>query len=57
MAYVKRSLQLGIRMGNEEVGLSEYPYIFVIGDAANAFGALKHGNAAWGQVSGSNVHA
>jgi len=26
--------------------------MFVIGDAADAFGALKSGNAAWGQVSG-----
>ena len=39
-------------MDNGEVRLSEYPHIFVIGDAADAFGALKSGSAAWGQVSG-----
>ena len=47
------SLQLGTKTGDEEVRLSEYPHIFVIGDAADAFGALKSGSAAWGQVSGS----
>ena len=46
------SLQLGTKMDNGEVRLSEYPHIFVIGDAADAFGALKSGSAAWGQVSG-----
>ena len=51
-AYVTRSLQLGIRTDNGGVELSEYPRVFVIGDAADAFGALKSGNAAWGQVSG-----
>lgn len=55
-AYVTRSLQLGIGTGDGEVGLSGYPHIFVIGDAADAFGALKSGNAAWGQVSGP-LHA
>jgi len=51
-AYVTPSLQLGIKTDNGEVLLSEYPHIFVIGDAADAFGALKSGSAAWGQVSG-----
>lgn len=50
-AYVVPSLQLGTKMDNGEVRLSEYPHIFVIGDAADAFGALKSGSAAWGQVS------
>ena len=45
------SLQLGTKADNGEVRLSEYPHIFVIGDAADAFGALKSGSAAWGQVS------
>lgn len=49
-AYVMRSLQLGIRTDDGGVELSEYPHIFVIGDAADAFGALKSGNAAWGQA-------
>ena len=38
-------------MDDGEVRLSEYPHIFVIGDAADAFGALKSGSAAWGQVN------
>ena len=46
------SLQLGTKTDDGEVRLSEYPHIFVIGDAADAFGALKSGNAAWGQVNG-----
>ena len=46
------SLQLGIRAEDGEVQPSEYPHVFVIGDAADAFGALKSGSAAWGQVSG-----
>lgn len=52
-AYVMPSLQLGTKVDNGEVRLSEYPHIFVIGDAANAFGALKSGSAAWSQVSSS----
>ena len=47
------SLQLGIKSDNGEVWLSEYPHIFVVGDAADAFGALKSGSVAWGQVSES----
>ena len=50
-AYVMPSLQLGVKEDDGEVRLSEYPHIFVIGDAADAFGALKSGSAAWGQVS------
>lgn len=50
-AYVMPSLQLGTKADGGEVHLSEYPHIFVIGDAADAFGALKSGSAAWGQVS------
>lgn len=46
------SLQLGTKGDDGEVQLSEYPHIFVIGDAADAFGALKSGSMAWGQVSG-----
>lgn len=46
------SLQLGTKADNGEVQLSEYPHVFVIGDAADAFGALKSGSAAWGQVRG-----
>ena len=45
------SLQLGIKEDDGELKLSEYPHIFVIGDAADAFGALKSGSAAWGQVT------
>jgi hypothetical protein len=45
------SLQLGTKLDNGEVRLSDYPHIFVTGDAADAFGALKSGSAAWGQVS------
>jgi hypothetical protein len=45
------SLQLGTKTDNGEVHLSEYPHIFVVGDAADTFGALKSGSAAWGQVS------
>ncbi|KAF9652776.1 hypothetical protein BDM02DRAFT_3266130 [Thelephora ganbajun] len=52
-AYVMPSLQLGTKADNGEVRLSEYPHIFVIGDAADAFGALKSGSAAWCQASNS----
>ena len=52
-AYVTPSLQLGTKVDNGEVRLSEYPHIFIIGDAADAFGALKSGSAAWSQVSRS----
>ena len=55
VAYVVPSLQLGIKADDGELRLSEYPHIFVIGDAADAFGALKSGSAAWGQV-GSPPH-
>jgi hypothetical protein len=51
-AYVMPSLQLGIKAENGEVRLSDHPNIFVVGDAADAFGAQKSGNAAWGQASG-----
>ena len=50
--YVMPSLQLGIKAENGKVRLSDHPNIFVIGDAADAFGAQKSGNAAWGQASG-----
>jgi len=50
-AYIMPSLQLATKADNGDVRLSEYPHIFVIGDAADAFGALKSGSAAWGQVS------
>lgn len=45
------SLQLGVEADDGEIRLSEYPHILVIGDAADAFGALKSGSAAWSQVS------
>jgi hypothetical protein len=45
------SLQLGTKVDNRKVRLSEHPHIFVVGDATDAFGALKSGSAAWGQVS------
>jgi hypothetical protein len=51
-AYVTPSLQLGVKADNGEVRLSGYPHIFVVGDAADAFGARKSGNSAWYQVSG-----
>lgn len=43
------TLQLALKR-NEELEPSEHPHIFVIGDAADAFGALKAGNVAWGQA-------
>ena len=51
MVYAIPSLQLGTKVDDGEVQLSEYPYIFIIWDAANMFGALKSGGMAWGQVS------
>lgn len=48
--YVTTSLQLGVKADNGEVRLSEHPHIFVIGDAADAFGARKSGSAAWYQA-------
>ena len=53
-AYVTPSLQLGVKTGDEAVRLSDYPHIFVVGDAADAFGARKSGSAAWDQVSNSS---
>lgn len=52
-AYVMPSLQLGIKVDDGDVRLSDHPHIFVVGDAADAFGARKSGSAAWYQVSGS----
>ncbi|KAF9787765.1 hypothetical protein BJ322DRAFT_1045036 [Thelephora terrestris] len=49
-AYVTPSLQLGVKADNGEVRLSGYPHIFVVGDAADAFGARKSGNSAWYQA-------
>ena len=51
-AYVMPSLQLGIKVDDGDVRLSDHPHIFVVGDAADAFGARKSGSAAWYQVSG-----
>lgn len=48
-AYVLPSLQLAIKR-HEKVEPSEHPHIFVIGDAADAFGALKAGHVAWEQA-------
>ena len=45
------SLQLGTRADDGEVRPPEYSHVFVVGDAADAFGALKSGSTAWGQVS------
>jgi hypothetical protein len=50
-AHIMPSLQLWMKVDNGEVRLSEYPYIFIIGDAADVFGALESGSVAWGQVS------
>jgi NADH dehydrogenase FAD-containing subunit len=39
--------------------ISPYPHIYVVGDAADAFGALKAGHTAWGQaeIAADNVVA
>jgi len=39
--------------------MSPYPHIYVVGDAADAFGALKAGHTAWGQaeIAADNVVA
>lgn len=49
-AYVTPSLQLGIKTDDGKVELSGFPHIFVVGDAADAFGARKSGNSAWFQA-------
>ena len=51
VVYVIPSLQLGMKVDDGEVWLSKYLHIFIIQDVADAFGALKSGSAAWGQVS------
>jgi hypothetical protein len=53
-AYVTPSLQLGVKADDGELQLSDHPHIFVIGDAADAFGARKSGSAAWDQVPDSS---
>ena len=52
-AYVIPSPQLGTKTDKGEVRLSEYPHMFVIGDAADAFGVLESSSAVGGQVSRS----
>lgn len=62
-AYVTRTMQLAhVPEGEDETFepvISAYPHIYVVGDAADAFGALKAGHTAWGQaeIAADNVVA
>lgn len=50
MAYVNRHLQLTTSTKVEDKINSPHPHVFVIGDAAHAFGALNAGHTAAGQA-------
>ncbi|KAL1710001.1 hypothetical protein EV121DRAFT_252137 [Schizophyllum commune] len=49
LVYVRRTLQLADppEYEDEDPLVTHYPHIFVVGDAADAFGALKAGHTAW----------
>jgi apoptosis-inducing factor 2 len=52
LAHVLRTMQLAPVTFNAEEDLSDtpYPHIFVVGDSADAFGAIQAGHTAWFQV-------
>jgi NADH dehydrogenase FAD-containing subunit len=51
MAYVTRSMQFANAPAHAGVEPTEssFPHIFVVGDCADAFGALNAGHTAWAQ--------
>ncbi|KLO16071.1 FAD/NAD(P)-binding domain-containing protein [Schizopora paradoxa] len=60
LAHVLPTMQLGILPSNEaemEEEVTLYPHIFVIGDAADAFGAIKAGHTAsfQAEVAAANI--
>ncbi|KAJ4465078.1 hypothetical protein J3R30DRAFT_3317514 [Lentinula aciculospora] len=62
LAHVLRTMQLGILSvpcdaEESETEITPYPNIFVIGDAADAFGAIPAGHAAYyqGEVAARNI--
>jgi len=61
MAYVLRTMQLAgpPTAPGSEPSSSTFPHIFVVGDAADAFGALNAGHTAWDQagVAAHNIVA
>ncbi|KAG8748717.1 hypothetical protein FRC10_000108 [Ceratobasidium sp. 414] len=56
---VLRSMQVGPGLGTPHIGgpepVSPMSHIFVIGDAADAFGALNAGHTAWAEIAARNV--
>ncbi|KAJ8482192.1 hypothetical protein ONZ45_g15038 [Pleurotus djamor] len=71
LAHVLRSMQLGLRKPSPDTNTTldasldaltleettPYPNIFVVGDSADAFGAIQAGHTAWaqGEVAAKNV--
>lgn len=54
LAVNRTQVEIEARKEEDTVGEEEdaaYPHIFVVGDAADAFGALKAGHTAYWQVS------